>query len=266
MPKTIVKVKQCTPLLQFQAEQKGAGLRGTEMKPLLDRCLKRKFGYEQLRNYQLPNDDPSICAYDYRLVIEPMIDASVVINPPNPTAIGIPCFQLKSDMKGVQAANQITLRFSSIHKELLQHIKEVIVAFFQVHNFGFRKSKGFGGFSVVSIDEKEYSGAIEEYEPIMDQLRESGYHGKIFGCCEEFVDWKKALKFVNALHTELKRTIRERQLPYELQGKRSPSPLQYKIISNSNGRLDLLIYVRNDENAALIDFLEEYDNLQRIAG
>ena len=47
MPKLTVKLKQHTPLIHFQAEQDGATLRATELKPKLDKFLvEHVFNYD----------------------------------------------------------------------------------------------------------------------------------------------------------------------------------------------------------------------------
>ena len=43
MHKLIVELKQHTPIIHFQAHQKGATLRGSEIKPLINKYLEKKY-------------------------------------------------------------------------------------------------------------------------------------------------------------------------------------------------------------------------------
>lgn len=136
MMKTIrVKLKQHTPLLHFQSTQDGATLRASEVKPRLDAFL-----HEQ--GIPVPR-------YKMRIVSEGNRDIQ-------PTAVS---------REGGRTRN-IAPMFFGVGKDMVQSpivcmcltvfegtlSDKQLISFFAENNFGTRQTKGYGSFTVSSID------------------------------------------------------------------------------------------------------------------
>lgn len=156
MPTITVELIQHTSLLQFQADQRGAFLRATEIKPKLDRFLLA-------RNQSLPmKKGPNGAALDYRMRVEP-VEVTVsdfsytFINARNETKTGTietPYWASEDDAhRRVRAAEgKVKMTLICRDKNLSEAIRGSIQAFFLTTNFGFRQGKGFGSFTVSAID------------------------------------------------------------------------------------------------------------------
>lgn len=145
-------LKQHTPIIHFQSEQKGATLRATELKPKFDRFLK-----EFIFNGEIPKEF-LICgqenALDYKVKIFPEMSKSETIeqtNPKNGKSIPDPLFfGNMGDGKKKKFVNNesINIIFSTFNTELLACIQKNFEAFIAMTNFGTRQSKGYGSFYI----------------------------------------------------------------------------------------------------------------------
>lgn len=136
MDQIIVKLKQHTPLLHFQASQVGATLRASEVKPRLDAFL---------REQGLP-----VPKYKMHMVAEGRRDV-------RPT----------SESRDGGRRRNIAPMFFGDGKEMVQNPgvfmrltllegvfdREQLVSFFAQNNFGTRQTKGYGSFTIESINE-----------------------------------------------------------------------------------------------------------------
>ena len=134
-------LKQNTPLIHYQAEEEGATLLGSELKPALDRFL-----YGRYRD-RLPfvAHDNTTHTLDYK--VHCFADENGRKN-------DIDLKQYKSYFghqgktnppKGVKSPS-IRVRFFSYHEDILDVITDEIALFLMLHNFGTRNNKGFGSF------------------------------------------------------------------------------------------------------------------------
>ena len=166
--KLSVTLVQMTPIYHFQANEAGATLRATEVKPKLDRYLiHAAFKDEPVDFLQFcigkqsdpsQKDDPKKYALNYRL--------SITVDSPS-AADCVALFTSYTDRDGrtkynltgsiwdtktlpygtfQKSSQRVTLHFFSRHPALIKAIRDWIDAFFAGENFGRRQSKGFGSF------------------------------------------------------------------------------------------------------------------------
>lgn len=199
-----VTLVQMTPIFHFQAEEEGATLRATEVKPKLDRFLIRAAfngDYLQYKGFVVASqkdeetsnikaDDEKSYSLDYRLSIsvEPSSSVDVVdfyveqkrtdgdkSDKPKMAFVGS-LWDSKTPQKGtmLKPGANIKLNFFSRHKDLIGVIRNWIDAFFAGENFGRRQSKGFGSFITerCSKEHKCYEQALQQY------VRVTGLLGK----------------------------------------------------------------------------------------
>lgn len=172
--KLTVELKQQTPLIHFQPYKKGekiAILRGTDLKPRIDRFLG-KYSEEIGMGYaKSTNELKDYKSLDYRVFVHPTIcdcikERDPVIKNGRPVTLksgspkmepAFPAFFANmgqsNETKKFFLLSQATVKveFSSTHQDLLHKMREIIPSFFVVNNFGTRSNKGFGSFKVISI-------------------------------------------------------------------------------------------------------------------
>jgi len=156
------KLKQHTPLIHFQWDQKGATLRASEVKPKLDKFLIEKLALTKTihingkdmivpkQNYESWFNNKEKLSLDYKVRItdldsEPFI-GEVVVMPPT-----IENWVLSKD---------ISLELTTFHLNLKKEIKSLITLFFCLTNFGKRQNKGFGCFYPDSLTEEVFTKEI----------------------------------------------------------------------------------------------------------
>lgn len=177
-----VKLKQHTPLIHFQHSQEGATLRASELKPKLDKyilenafeessfddCKTFLVGYDEKKEdvLRVKFERENFRAFDYKLSISASNRRQEVTlhprcNPNDGNYITDNFPLLLSNMGGKDSLDElvdfvyhdnIELTFYSKNEELIEDIKGWIDLFFATHNFGQRQDKGFGSFSVISIN------------------------------------------------------------------------------------------------------------------
>jgi len=136
---------QHTPLIHFQALQKGAGLRATELKPKFDRFLKekltKKLTKKELKKLYLNGQN----AFDYKVFIEPILSKPKHINN-NYLFFGNMKNTPPHKIKKKKKARSLKIKFYSFKPEMIKYIEDYFEAFLANTNFGTRQSKGFGSF------------------------------------------------------------------------------------------------------------------------
>lgn len=128
-------LEQHTPLIHFQSGEQGAGLRASEIKPRFDRFLHQKYGDKLLPYKKMKDKD----ALDYRLEI---------INRKSTNLKDFNESIISEEDKYFLQIEEIILVFNTNYKEINKMINDSIFDFFEYNNFGYRKSKGYGSFSV----------------------------------------------------------------------------------------------------------------------
>jgi hypothetical protein len=143
------ELQQHTPLIHFQPEQEGAGLRATEVKPKLDRYLKSKLSIEDAKVFRSKNPDKKIENLDFSLQITTSGVHSLPIIESDRT---IPMFfaNMGTDYKerGLNIAEKTELKIICRNSNLKAKISTHITGFFEQTNFGMRSTKGYGSFTV----------------------------------------------------------------------------------------------------------------------
>lgn len=144
------KLKQHTPMIHFQSDQRGATLRATELKPKLDRFLINRC--PELPYKEHANGAKSL---DYKVKIttgKSNVEEIEKINQRNGKSTPDPLFfgnMGEGKPKKFITSEEITLSFSSFNTQIIKTISEHLEAFLAQTNFGTRQSKGFGSFYLV---------------------------------------------------------------------------------------------------------------------
>mgnify|MGYP007029425058 CR=1 FL=1 len=136
-----VALKAQSPMIHFQADEPGATLRGSEVKPKLDRFLNGKISADnkQLDESAYINDK----ALNYKLSLQASGEGevySILDGGRNKFAI------IYGDRNKKLLLRDATLTIICMNKELRKLIEDNIVEFFAVTNFGYMQNKGFGSF------------------------------------------------------------------------------------------------------------------------
>ena len=184
MARLEIKLKQHTPIIQFQGDQPGVILRGTEVKPKLDKFLIKYAFEDEFEDYKeylvgykkgiTKKDYVDSKPLNYKIKIKvktenkcknmsyknyPFYFSDIgksQVNNGNKFIIYTDKIEQdaisKNEGKGRVIEGEIYIEFFSLYQELIDKIKEWIGGFFLVNNFGFRQNKGYGSFTVEKVD------------------------------------------------------------------------------------------------------------------
>ena len=171
-----IKLKQHTPLIQFQPDQEGATLRASEVKPRLDRYILTKIGGGQYNEgvrkiatddktrakdkqpvWLIGNGDKLGLNYKMKITANEKPQSWDMEWPSGGTDhAGKPHMQrfpmffgnmnAETPKKMSFCRQSLNLTITTFDNELLNTIKKYINQFFIVSNFGTRQTKGFGSF------------------------------------------------------------------------------------------------------------------------
>lgn len=151
----IVKLKQHTPIIHFQWEQKGATLRATELKPKLDAFLRHK-NIEVLKKHFKDKDN-----LPYKVRINNSPEQPIEIEEEYTARNGKTKKRLfpsffgnigETAEKRFAFSTKIEVKFLSFYPEIIGAIAQNLSEFFFKTNFGTRQSKGFGSFYIDPSD------------------------------------------------------------------------------------------------------------------
>jgi len=209
MNKLVVKLKQHTPIIHFQHEQKGATLRASELKPKLDKfIIKHAFDedFEEYKEFLIGwNEKKSRRDYadkkplDYKIKIQ----SNYVFrgSPEEPNK------QLYFGNMGTGENkysifepndNTVIIEFFSFNEKLIGIIKENISFFFAINNFGTRQNKGFGSFYIDPDD--------ENYRNFMEVLKSTS-ELFLFIECDTNKDYNKQFDDISVIYNLMKSGI-----------------------------------------------------------
>jgi len=161
MYKLTFELKQHTPLIHFQPEQKGATLRASELKPRFDRFFLKKSGgnsYDKgvklaiKRNLLIKGTDNF--SLDYKMKIIATICNECIIEPPQPYFGNLDNEDNHKQRKLTSISREpivIELRTNCSNLFDTSFIS-LFEEFIFTNNFGCRASKGFGSFTVEKVD------------------------------------------------------------------------------------------------------------------
>lgn len=178
-----IKLKQHTPLIHFQHDQDGATLRASEVKPKLDKYILNKLSSEEKEKgksngwIKFKGDKVWL---DYKMRIEAREkDDSVKLNVNQKTDMRTRTVKyitedfpfLIANMGGKDTEDELMnlslckiliITIQTSHEYLFQSFDFHIETFFALTNFGQRKTKGFGSFSVFSMQKND--GEVKNIE------------------------------------------------------------------------------------------------------
>ncbi len=189
------QLKQHSPIIHFQHDQTGAGLRATEMKPKLDRFLIKEAFNNDFERYkhllvgfngtQTKEDFDGKEAFDYKMQIRTgavkkkyIMDSFMKRNdqskvkragfkPMAPTPYFADTEHIgkgnwDKTKKGLMFEElgrgyEVEVHFFSMKTDLIKKIDQYFNTFLLLNNFGTRQSKGFGSFSDADLDTYQIS-------------------------------------------------------------------------------------------------------------
>ena len=147
MHKLIVELKQHTPIIHFQAHQKGATLRGSEIKPLINKYLEKKYH----NKYQI-----KVSLYNSRNAREPDRNNLLFFGNQGITN------ELKK--KKTLEDQDITLEIETyFDEELKKKIAAILPVALALNNFGNRKNKGTGCYFPVEKSRYDFENILKEH-------------------------------------------------------------------------------------------------------
>lgn len=160
MKKLIVKLKQHTPLIHFQNYKGGnMSIRATDVKPRLDKYI-RSVSNKNLSKFKLKEEHDS---FNYSLRITPLqhMKSEEILG--GRDRKWAPFFaNMGNDYRGNEKyivypekidEDCLRIEIKSVHDELVTLIEMHIIDFFLAYNFMTRSSKGFGSFSVSTVND-----------------------------------------------------------------------------------------------------------------
>lgn len=200
--KLTFQLKQHTPLIHFQADQQGATLRVSELKPKLDKFLIEKFKKNGIKihdNWWVGKGDHP--ALDYKVRIDADPDKPIQIPRSAKGSLKVPTFF--ANMGNEYLGNEKHLCFSklpiavtilSFNTDLMKLITlDRLQEFFLCTNFGSRQSKGFGFFSISNQSIKTETFDLwfdvdfkKQFGSRSTQVKVEEFHLKVFEMIEIF--------------------------------------------------------------------------------
>lgn len=156
-------LEQVTPMIHFQGGEKGAGIRGSDLKPRFDAFLSKYKG-ATLKEYSLPvnndgKEDTNIgLAFDYKVKIK-NTDCNNLKS--NYEKIDFGAFFGEKSVFKISLYKSIEIVFVTPHEVLREKIKEYFPIFIAVNNFGFRNNKGYGHFKIKNTKDEDIIEAIK---------------------------------------------------------------------------------------------------------
>jgi hypothetical protein len=132
-------LKQHTPIIHFQSEQRGATLRASELKPKFDRFLKKyAFGGNVPNEYKIDKDRDAL---NYKVKIDSRGQSIINFEKYPPLYFG-------RDNKQKIIYKSVEISFITFNTKLLEIIQNSFKAFLANTNFGTRQSKGYGCYYI----------------------------------------------------------------------------------------------------------------------
>lgn len=156
-----IQLVQCTPMWHFEAGLNQCCLRGTEVKPKLDKFLLSRDG--SLKKYAIKRDagTDGHVALDYKLSFSAPESRPLIFKDSRfPLFFG----NIKSQKpkKLIFYQDVIDMQIFTLHEGLQDKIRECLKEFFATHSFGTRQDKGFGFFFPLESGKNE-NEAIEDF-------------------------------------------------------------------------------------------------------
>lgn len=168
------ELEQMTPMVHFQGEEDGAGIRASDLKPRFDAFLQR-YLYDEIKNYTLSqekSDDTdkisiSKLAFDYKVKIINS-DKKTISFYKGKNRKGENTFygSFYGELEDGKSSfyNEIKVIMISPHQDLRKIIKDYFPIFLAVNGFGLRNNKGYGYFKQKNDNEDAIIENIKKYQ------------------------------------------------------------------------------------------------------
>ena len=168
------ELEQMTPMVHFQGEEDGAGIRASDLKPRFDAFLQR-YLYDEIKNYTLSqekSDDTdkisiSKLAFDYKVKIINS-DKKTISFYKGKNRKGENTFygSFYGELEDGKSSfyNEIKVIMISPHQKLREIIKDYFPIFLAVNGFGLRNNKGYGYFKQKNDNEDAIIEDIKKYQ------------------------------------------------------------------------------------------------------
>lgn len=168
------ELEQMTPMVHFQGEEDGAGIRASDLKPRFDAFLQR-YVYDKIKNYTLSqekSDDmdkisTSKHAFDYKVKIINS-DKKTISFYKGKNRKGENTFygSFYGELEDGKSSfyNEIKVIMISPHQDLRKIIKDYFPIFLAVNGFGLRNNKGYGYFKQKNDNEDAIIENIKKYQ------------------------------------------------------------------------------------------------------
>ncbi len=149
-----ITLKQHSPIIHFQSGQTGATLRATELKPKLDKYLKKK--YSELNGKNLL----------YQVHIIDLLKNHYV-NFPN--ASNSPYFgNMGTNRKKYIQTNEVQVKFKTFSQDLYDKIDTIFPEFLVRENFGTRSNKGYGCYFYNNKNQPAFEELLnKQFSPVL---------------------------------------------------------------------------------------------------
>lgn len=158
-------LRQETPMWHFQSRmindslvhQNGATLRGSDVKPRLDKFLIRQMKCTEIdwERFRISNAHDAL---NYKIQIVAQGECKHNVDMGRKAFFGNSGSKnINNRIETVYYPDGIILKITCFIPELMDVIKEHLPGFFLIHNFGTRQDKGFGSFVVDKIDGNDVS-------------------------------------------------------------------------------------------------------------
>lgn len=170
------KLKQLTEMIHFQADEPGAILRASEVKPKLDRFLVSTGTIvpgDSNKEWYTARQRGGGTDYAFHYKMTFSVEGEGKTLDPNRDFgkrilyLGNICNSDEKDKKKTKSkvyTGEITLKITSPYKSMIDSIGSVLPYFFALHGFGARSGKGYGSFSLV--DGKIDFEQLKKYSPL----------------------------------------------------------------------------------------------------
>lgn len=181
------ELEQITPMIHFQGEEQGAGIRASDLKPRFDAFLKRylyDFGNEEtkekIKKYILKQSegegDNDKIAYDYKVkVINEGKDNKITFYKDKNKNAYYGSFYGKLEDNKNSYYDRIKVIFITTNKDsekdsyLQEKIKGLFPVFLAVNGFGIRNNKGYGYFKLKKDNKEKLLKNIQKYRELENQ-------------------------------------------------------------------------------------------------
>lgn len=237
------KLTQHTPIIHFQSGYEGATLRASEVKPKLDRYLLRELKKEKLDADWFISQEKGALDYKLRFTLPKgeLVQTYLPLSRLNQEKAN----KLKNDLRDKKELGEVEIlpvtpyfaneewlnkregqprlaiqagrvqgEICTKHPKLREAIETHLEAFFLLHNFGARQTKGFGSFTLARIGTTSLGSSRKEIAKKM-------YHNQVLDCLESKADLRFQMDQIRRFHSKIKTGQRGRpsELRYYFQDK-----------------------------------------------